>query len=234
MTVVAEVRFESALPADAIFGAIYPSFKADFPITARLPPADMPSVIRDSHPNFQFQPHYQLKSDKYMIQVGPKTFSFVRVGDYTGWADFGKTALATISNFFQLNIAKDITRTSIRYINFFEGADIFENLNKVALEFGPIKLRSVETMVRAFVEWEGFQHILLVSNKAENQKIDNNGIVTKAIGSIIDIDTVPLNYEGDIVKGYSDLLARMHLSEKSLFFHLLTPQFIETLHPEYK
>jgi uncharacterized protein (TIGR04255 family) len=232
-TAIAELRFESALPADAIFGVLYPSFKTDYPSHTRLPVADFPAILRANDPNLQFQPHYQLHSGKYVIQIGPKVFSIVRFGEYTGWSDFGPAILTTMRKFFGLGIANTITRLSIRYSNFYENVDIFDHLNDVSFQFGDIKLRSSEVMVRTVIEWEKFQHILLISNTAESQTQTGN-VVTKKKGSVLDIDTMLLNYQGDLVKDYETLLESMHRAEKSLFFNLLKQEYVLTLNPQYK
>jgi uncharacterized protein (TIGR04255 family) len=229
-TVVAELRFQSALPSDAIFGAIYPSFRDEYPTTDKLPVTDIPSMIRENDPNLEFQPHYHLKSDKYFLQVGPKVFSIVRFGEYLGWAEFGLIVIGAMQKFLNLGVAKTITRTSIRYVNFYPD-DVFNHIN-ATLTIGDIQLRSGETTVRTLIEWDGFTHILIVSNIAENQQV-NNGIITKTKGSILDIDTLLTKCDSDFVKNYRTLLEEMHKAEKSLFFSILKPEFVATLKPEY-
>ena len=57
---IAEVRFESNVPADAVFGIVYQALQKDFPKSEALPIVALPTLIRDATTDFVFQPHYRL------------------------------------------------------------------------------------------------------------------------------------------------------------------------------
>ena len=55
---VVEIRFDSAIPAEAIFGVVYNAFNDIFPNKPiNLPILQIPEQIRNSDPNLQYKPH---------------------------------------------------------------------------------------------------------------------------------------------------------------------------------
>lgn len=228
--VVAEVRFESPLPSDAVFGAIYPGFQADYPQLSRLPVTEIPAVIRDKDAQFEFQPYYQLQAPNYVIQIGPKVFSILRQGEYPGWEDFGSTVKAVIARFFRMDVAKTVLRASIRYTNFFS-FDIYGKLNARFL-VADQPFNSSETMVRTVLDMGGFQQILIITNTAVYNQFQN-GVMKPSAGSVIDIDTLLVTPTKDLAREYPVLVDKMHGAEKTLFFALLKTDFVATLRPEY-
>lgn len=220
---VAEIRFTSNSPADAVLGLAVAGLRHEFKGYQKLPIADLPSAVRDQERDLEYAPHYELHSDKYMMRVGPKCFSVAHKGEYPGWSELGPTIVRLMTMFFKTSIIKEISRGSIRYTNFF-ASDVFDHLvANLTLENKP--LNSNETMLRTIIRWEGLSHILLVTNTAEKDGLR---------GSVLDIDTLYSGQTEGIIADYAGILERLHQAEKSLFYSLLKPGFVASLNPEYE
>ena len=74
---IIEIRFESKLISDAIFGVIYNSVKETFPKTENLPILQIPENIRINDPNLKYNPYYSLLNNNFILQIGPKVVSLI-------------------------------------------------------------------------------------------------------------------------------------------------------------
>ena len=124
-----EIRFESSLPDDAIFGIIYNQFKDEFQQVKQLPVLQLPAAIRTQDPNLKFTPHYKIKKDNFIIQIGPIVFSLVNLKDYCGWDNFSKKIYDTYNNLLELKLINKHYRTALRYINVFPDINVFNKSN---------------------------------------------------------------------------------------------------------
>jgi len=85
---VVEIRFESALPADATFGVVYNTLKNPYSQIEKLPILQIPEILRTNDPDLTYQPYYKLKRENYLLQIGPRTLSLAVVEPYPGWIAF--------------------------------------------------------------------------------------------------------------------------------------------------
>ena len=86
---VVEIRFNSSLPSDAVFGVVYNQLKDSYQNNEQLPILQIPELVRNNDPNLKFQPYYKLKRDNYVIQIGPHVLSLsVTDNSYTTWEDY--------------------------------------------------------------------------------------------------------------------------------------------------
>ncbi len=138
-----EVRFESSYPRDAIFGTIYNQFKNEFQKVLQLPVLQLPAAIREQDPNLQFSPHYKLPAGKFTIQIGPNVFSLINNRQYCGWKLFSHKIIETYQRLSELEIIQKHNRTALRYINVFEGMNIFDRSTLKIPASGP-KTRTKE------------------------------------------------------------------------------------------
>lgn len=222
VSAVAELRFSTDLPAEVVLGSAFPLFREEFSNFEKLPITDVPSFVRDQQPDLEFAPYYQLRSDKFMVQVGPKCFSVLPVGEYPGWGAYGPTTVRLFQKFLGAGIVKKVIRTSLRYTNFFAG-DVLSNLNvQVTLDEKPLK--ATETVIRSLTEWAGFPQILQITNTAKQNT---------TIGTLVDVDTLLLTVPDGFSDQYPYILESLHAAEKSLFYSVLKQSFVETLSPEY-
>ncbi len=224
---ICEIRFESNIPDDAIFGVIYNCFKEEFEDYIKLPILQLPEQIRSNDQNLIYKPHYKLLKNDFQLQVGPKVFSCINIGPYIGWDKFSDYLYRVFDKIEELNIIQLIKRIGLRYINVFPKLDIYQKSNfKITLDESNID--SIKNIVYVEIKDENCILNLRVLN---NSEIDINE--EKILGSLIDIDTILINYPEKSLKQLKPLIDKAHVCEKKLFFKLLSEDFLNSLQPEY-
>jgi len=222
---IVEIRFESEMPPDAVFGILYNEFKSEYRTVEKLPILQLPEIVRSKDINLRFQPHYKLIHDDFLLQIGPDVLSLVNVNEYVGWDNFSSRIRDTFSKLKKLTLVQKTNRLGIRYINFFK-SDIYENINlKFFLSDQPFIAEQIT-----------FRSTLATGKFLTNLQIVNNGKVavnnTAKSGSLIDIDTYIQQKELDLLN-IETFLEEGHKEEKKLFFRLLKSTFLEKFSPEY-
>lgn len=220
-----EIRFDSSMPNDAIFGIVFNQFRNDFNNTATpLPILEIPSQIRNQDPNLKFSPHYKMESDSFIMQVGPKVISLVNANEYLGWNSFQEKIINVFEKFQELKIITKINRLALRYINIFPDIDIFKKTSvKVTLEDSPLVGDSVN-LTTEIKNAPVSSTVRIISGAQVN--ISNKSIK----GSIIDIDTSIQAVETDC---FSDKLNLVHDEEKKLFYKIIGREYLATLKVDY-
>jgi uncharacterized protein (TIGR04255 family) len=120
-----------------------------------------------------------------------------------------------------------INKVSLRYINFFEDKNIFNNLN-FAMIMNNKPVESSVTNVTLELRAGNIINTLRIGTPAKIQFQQ----VTKG-GSVLDISTFFNDKSLDFFRSMDSVLNQMHMAEKSLFFELLSDEFLATLKPEY-
>lgn len=224
---IVEIRFDSALPGEAIFGVIYNQFKDDYPNYTKLPILQLPEAIRSQDPNLIFKPHYKMQKDNFLLQIGPKVFSIVNINEYCGWDCFYKNILKAFGTISESNIVEKVVRFGFRYVNIFEGLDIFEKSNfKAVLNDEPYKNAKADISIE--LSSGDYIHKFKIINHAkvivENKSLE---------GSVIDIDISNEKQTDMFFKNMNEIIETCHIEEKKIFFGLLKPSYINSLNPEY-
>lgn len=223
---IVEIRFDTVIVADAVFGLIYNAFKDSYPKIEKLGILQIPEAIRLKDPELMDKPHYKLSNDNFIFQIGPNAVSIISPMDYIGWEKFFDEILRSFKIIDELQIINKIKRVGLRYINFFD-FDIFEKIN-LNIKFHDSPLQSNQTSLRSEIPAGNFINTLQIVNRAEISMKNE-----RKHGSIIDIDTV-LNGEYDnFFKDIKTILEDGHIKEKELFFGLLKPDLLESLNPKY-
>lgn len=225
---IVEIRFDSSLPADAVFGMAYGQLKETYSKVSKLPILNLPDMIRNKDPDLVFQPQYKLSSDdKFVVQLGPRVLSVASPGEYVGWEAFFIRIRKTYDAIKPIGIINTVTRLGIRYINFFD-FDIYEKINlQIRLNDEPLSAK--QSTVKLEIQEDKFGHLLQV---ASNVMVENKPKGPRK-GSVIDIDT---HIEGHFTDFFDKMEATVlagHQAEKQLFFSLLMPDFLASLNPEY-
>lgn len=222
---VVEIRFTTKLPSEAIFGLVYNKLIVDFPNYEKLPILQLPEAIRNQDKNLEFAPHYKFVNENFQVNIGAKAISIVHPKPYRGWESYFKVIEKIMRDFEELDFINNITRVGVRYIDFFDQTNIFENL-QFKIENFPFEInQSSFTTTFAF---DKFRTNLQVFNATQ---IEIKGI--QYSGSVFDSDTYD---EIDISFSKNNVLKRIseaHEVEKKVFFNLVTDEFIESLNPEY-
>ena len=226
--VVAEVRFQTSLPTQAIPGVVYGAISQHFPNMVTLPAAALPEEVGKLNPSLFYQAHYRLEGDRGVVLVGPRHVGLaLKSVPYPGWPSLGNGLKNTLAPIVTANFITKIERLGLRYINFFEG----NVLPRLALSFiiAGAPVTALGTTFRAILD-EGECKVLL--QIANGMALVN---VPEKIGSIIDLDCfaeLP-SITGDLNRSFSVFIENAHTAEKRLFYRLLKPDFLQSLNPTY-
>ncbi|MFA6570954.1 MAG: TIGR04255 family protein, partial [Bacteroidota bacterium] len=82
---VIEIRFNSKINPNAIFGIIYNNLKKEYPKVETLPILQIPEQLREKDPVFKYKPFYKISDGKYSLQIGYDVIAFGSVMPYPGW-----------------------------------------------------------------------------------------------------------------------------------------------------
>lgn len=217
-----EVRFSSKINTNAVFGVIYNVLQNDFPRVETLPILQLPDNVRANDPNLKYKPYYKILNDNFVTQIGPDVITISSFPNYKGWEVFSKLIFDVLAKVESTNIVGLIHRLGIRYINFFE-SNIFNNIDlKVSMKGNAIAYKN--TVIRTEIEQKTFISTLQIANN-----VNLNG----KSGSIIDIDAYTDQNLEYFLTNKEEVINSGHLNEKTLFFSLLNPDFLESLNPKY-
>lgn len=224
---IAELRFVTNLPDDAVFGVIYNKFHNEFGKPDKLPVLQLPDAIRSQDPNLIYVPHYKFHKGDYIMQVGPKVLSLANVKEYVGWDKFSDKIKETFEKLSELEIVDRIERFGLRYINLFADINIYEK-SMLQIQLEDKNLSKNDNNLTIVMKTGDFASKLIMVNNAQ-VKLQIPDKTTK--GSIIDID---VSLENKIkFENVNEKIENAHREEKKLFFSLLNPAFLKTFNPEY-
>jgi uncharacterized protein (TIGR04255 family) len=222
---VFELRFESSVPEDAIFGIVFNQFKDEFNNTATsLPILEVPSQIRNQDPNLMFAPHYKMDSEFFTMQIGPKVISLVNIKEYKGWECFQEKITKTFEKLQKIRIATKVNRLALRYINIFPNKNIFESSSvQVILENYPLDSSNINLVTE-----------IKNGSISSSVRVISGAQVAMASeiihGSVVDIDSSIQNVESNC---FLDNLNQVHEEEKRLFYKIIGSEALKTLTVEY-
>lgn len=231
---VVEIRFETQVPPEAVFGFFYSEVKESHIEVKKLPILQLPEPLRANDPKFEYQAHFSLFDnkipEKLRINIGPKVLLFANVSGYIGWEGFFKYIRENLEKAISSKIFKRCVRIGLRYINHFDGT-ILENIN-ASLSIAGRSVVKESTEIRTELEEDGIVKIVKISN---NIKINYRG--ERSIGSLIDIDCIKKFGEEDLceinLENLCAIIDKCHNYEKNLFFSILKENFIKKFNPQY-
>ncbi len=223
-----EIRFNSNLDKSVIFGFIYGLVKDTYPgRVVNLPLYQIPAQIRDNDPNLQFKPLYRLEGEDTILQIGTDVICLSSKIPYIGWDVLSQKALIIFNKLYTAGVVKDVVRLGHRYVNFFEG-DISDKLN---MTFKFVHQYNIITnLFRTEILDGNFISTLQFSNSAEYRPIPT----TVKKGCLIDIDTFREYKDNFFLHNIKNEIDTAHQCEKSLFYSLLKPEYINELDPIYE
>jgi len=226
-----ELRFEPALPNEAVFGAVYPivmGIFSDWQYTP-LPPSQLPDFVRNSDFQFKYQPLHRLQGKGLCVSVGPRVVSFSAIKPYIGWSEWKSIILNVLNKIYDGKVIRYVERTGLRYINFIE-QDVFQLINVTLEIIGCDVVKPIATAIRTEMKEEEYLKILQLTN---NASIPENGQMKN--GSLIDIDVVRNRGISDnaFKNDLEVILDKSHTVEKQLFFDILKTEFLNELGPIY-
>lgn len=223
---VVELRFEPAVPGDAVFGLVFNAVRGEYPSFEKLPLAQVPELLREQDAALRCAPLFEAKAQGLVFKVGPRAIALCSPKEYVGWAKLSEGLFRVLDCMGKAGVAKMFTRLGIRYIDFFE-RDIYPELVLAVLhDQAPLKARQLT--VRALVDSGEFRSNLSVIN---NGTLTLGGQVRQ--GSVIDTDTFvdePARLVPSLLRG---TIEECHAECKKVFFGLLQQRYLDTLNPEF-
>lgn len=224
-----ELRFNPKVPGAAVFGIFYGGLKSDYPNFEQLPILQLPEAVRDSDPNLVFQPHYRLRSDNVLVQIGPRLLSVNCLEPYIGWNSFSKKIRDVLSSIDHNTVISEVTRMGLRYTNVFD-EPILDKL-KLEISISDEPITNAETSVRTvFDEGDSIKSILQIAGEVDVTIVNKEPFR----GSLVDVD---VSISGENIQFFQNMeasLERVHEAEKLRFFGLLNEEFVRTLEPVYE
>jgi uncharacterized protein (TIGR04255 family) len=226
---IIEIRFESIIPIEAIFGILYDKLKELYSNIEEDDISKIPKDIIKKDIALRYIPHYTLSSkfQKIGIKTGPHVIQFFWnesiCKEYPGWMGYiSKEVNKAIDEVFD-TIGNKIERVAIRSIDLF-GGNLFENINlKINTEQGI----NLSYPVLSFNNQnEEFRNAITISSAVQNM----------SNVSILDIDTFVEN-ENKITNKDSlkNLIQKIHDVNKSTFFDLVKKEYYdEVLGADYE
>ncbi len=225
---VTEIRFDGDLASEVIFGKLYAPLSKDFGETEQLPILEVPNELRN-RPELKYAPHYRLKNDRFVINIGPRIISINRIcteHEYSSWSDYSKVIKQVLGEVKNIGLISEASRVGVRYINFFE-KPITEVLNlKINLFQGEAVY---EEMAMSLLQELKNDKKLKTDIKTNGQL--NNSKRFKDKGLLANFEAykeVPVKID-DIFNVVDDL----HKEVKQAFTSALDEDFLKTLSPEY-
>lgn len=222
-----EVRFETNIDPNAVFGLIYGALIKDYPgQVVNLPIMQLPEAVRMSDPGLRYKPLHRIISNDVIIQIGNDVLSISSPLPYIGWSLFYVHVVKIIKLISDAEIITRVSRLGHRYVNFFN-SDI---LDKITMSFNMTEGYNTKNIqITTQVNDYNFDSTIQFSNTA----VMNANTPNSLTGSIIDIDTFK-EYNGtDFIDNLEEEINNAHKAEKTLFFSLLKPEFVESLKPKY-
>lgn len=226
---IAEIRFENNLPSAVVYGKLYGALSKEFDQTEQLPILEMPAQLLDSQPEFKYAPHYRLKNDKFLVNIGQRSISVNRIctnHEYKSWDEYSKVIQKVFNEVQKVNLISVAERVSVRYINFTQ-EEVAKVLN---LEIGLFNTKVDFRQLNLSLMREVSDVTKLGIGIAMNAKVDLQG--TSKEGLIINIEAFK-----DSQTSISDLrsvIDVLHNAAEEGFFTALNTEYLESLNPVYE
>jgi uncharacterized protein (TIGR04255 family) len=225
---VMEIRFVPNRPWEHFPGLISEKFGSKFKGEEDTGVSQIPLVIRERDPRLTYLPFRRLIGEKYLLQFGPSIISLAtKRNAYPGWDSFWGEMSELLNGLREMDIIRETNRLGLRYVNFFP-FDIFEQLS-LSINVGDTIIRNPETGFNSIFYHDGFRHLVQINNASLVMLSEDK----PSFGSILDIDTTVAANSTEAFSQAAELFKRAHLSEKSMFFGLLNPDYLAKLSPEY-
>jgi uncharacterized protein (TIGR04255 family) len=227
---IVQVLFTSAISPELFIGSFSHIFSGIFKFITATPKSKGLKLDGDNLLISPIEKGFFLdKTETVKVDVTGGAIVFNCYKDYIGWDKYTAIINATIEKLFSSGLIKDVTRVGIRYISVFDDVNLINSLNmNLSIEIPNKGLNSTQVRTE-YIENE-FKVILTLINKINQQQESEKEAST---ASIIDIDVIQILKNNSDIKSVLQIIENGHQKQKSTFFSLLKPSFLETLKPEY-
>lgn len=223
---IVQIRFNSGIAPELFLGTFATNFGDTFKFAAAIPKVALEGnkqqiVVEGGH--------FLDKSELIKVNVASDSITFNTYKNYQGWHNYFPIIKTTIEKLFSTNLITEIKRIGIRYISQFNNTSLIDNLNmNLTIDIPNKNLES--TQIRTEFSEGEFKVILTLINKIKQIPESNKNELKT---SIIDIDVIQLLTKMTDSKTAIEAIDNGHQKEKTVFFSLLKPAFLETLNPQY-
>jgi len=221
---IVEIRFKSEVPFEYRLGFCYEVLKSMGVIP--MPPFNAHSIELDPANFFTLDyPKNLFEDDAIRLRITDDRLIFNTNGRYCGWKDFGQSIQNIVKKLFSEGLLGEFNWVGLRYVSEFEKIQIFEKLIW-DFQFDWQGVKSINTTFRT--EWvDESDHVIV--NLVNNVQRESD------FYSLMDID---INYAIELqsstpVETLFEHIERLHVKEKTVFFGLMKPAFLELLNPIY-
>ena len=230
-----EVRMDNAGSlVDILPGMLFSEYGAK-PGIERLPAADVPQLIRENDPNFRYTPTRRLHIDGYVVALSDRSIAVSCQMPYPKWSRFKQEILRIINLVGKLEVAGNVERYSLKYVNLIEAATPKEQTEKINLEIqlGPLQVASDQFNLRVQNTDGDTLHILTVVTGATVRGSE----VEEKMGVVVDVDSIrniPPTPFVDFMRNLEDELETLRQENKAHFFGCLKEETINDMGPIYE
>jgi len=224
---VIEIRFVTQESWSVLPGLLYGFIRERYPEKIELPLSQLPEDFRRREPALTHQPLVQFLSPDFLIQFGPRVISLVTKPDaYPGWSAIRAELEWLLDVLKKSAFISEGERLGVRYIDFFQqnifpGIHIGGHVNGTAIDEAEL------TLTTAFRR-APLAGRLVITNGALVRRGES-----RTAGSVLDIDVWVASLDFELFADGLDRFDGLHHLLKGVFFGLLKPEFLDTLHPVY-
>lgn len=228
-----QTQFESPNAGDALPGVLYAKLRQSYPTLQlhRLPTADIPAAVAQYDPNLRFAAKVRLEALEapFLWQVGDRVVTLNCRKPYVGWQRFREEILGLIRTIEDSGLVPLPQRHSLRYIDLLTlNAPCDLAALQLSMQVGAYPIRHIPLQTRIELTEGEYTHVIQIATPARVQLPDG-----QQEGSVVDLET----FNSVQLQSWEDVrrqLDPLHDRSKQLFFeHLLTPDAIQALEPEY-
>jgi uncharacterized protein (TIGR04255 family) len=167
------------------------------------------------------------KKELVKVSVTPNTLIFNSFKGYPGWVIMHEVIKSTIQQMLENGIMESVQRIGVRFISQFDDIEIFQKL-KMSLTLNISNKNLATTQIRSEYDEDGFKIILNVLNNFHRLEK-----TVQRKFSTVDIDVIKFYTSSKDFSDISDGIDKAHFKQKSIFFSLLSDEYLRTLNPEY-
>ncbi len=229
-----QVQFESPYAGDALPGLLYARLRSSGSADVnlhRLPAAEIPAALARTDPALRFAARVRLESpaQPFLWQVGERVATLNCRKPYAGWDTFKAAILDLIQTIEESGLVPQPQHHSLRYIDLLE-LDEAPDLAalQLSIQLGAHPVKKLPLQMRLELPDGDCLHVVQIATPAQVQLPE--GLCN---GSVVDLETFGTK-PAESWEQVRRQLETLHDRSKQLFFtHLLTPEAIQALDPEY-
>jgi len=221
---IVEVRYKSEVPFEYRLGLCHRVLKLlnvnpILPFNSHSIELDPTNFLTVDYPKNLFE------DSTIRLRIMDDRLIFNSNGTYCGWKDFSQSIQNIVKNLYFEGLLGEFNWVGLRYVSEFEKIQVFEKLIW-GFQYDWHSVKSVNTSFRT--EWlDESDHVIV--------NLVNNAQRESDFYSLVDID---INYAIGLqpstpVETLFEHIERLHDKEKTVFFGLMKPDFLESLNPIY-